>query len=172
MQISKEGSTVQFQDHHRQMQVPFVIYPDFEALTEKVSGCQPNSDQSYTHKYQPHTACSYGYNLVCCHDDEYSKPVRIYRGEEPVNKFIHEMLNKVEHCKDVMKRQFNKPLVMSDDEEAAEVCHICGEQYKETDLRVRDHCHVTGKWRVSAHQECNLKLRLNPNKVKKTCYVS
>lgn len=77
------------------------------------------------------------------------------------------MLNKVEYCKDVMKRQFNKPLVMSDDEEAAEVCHICGEQYKETDVRVRDHCHVTGKWRVSAHQECNLKLRLNPNKVKK-----
>lgn len=39
-----------------------------------------------------------------------------------------------------MKRQFNKPLVMSDDEEemfkAAEVCHICGEQYKETDVRV------------------------------------
>ena len=48
MQISKEGSTVQFQDHHRQMQVPFVIHPDFEALTEKVSGCQRNSDQSYT----------------------------------------------------------------------------------------------------------------------------
>ena len=170
MQISKEGSTVQFQDHHRQMPVPFVIYPDFEALTEKASGCQPNSDQSYTHKYQQHTACSYGYNVVCCHDDEYSKPVRIYRDEEPVNKFIHEMLNKVEYCNDVMKRQFNKPLVMSDDEEemfkAAEVCHICGEQYKETDVRVRDHCHVTGKWRVSAHQECNLKLRLNPNKVK------
>ena len=69
-----------------------------------------------------------------------------------------------------MRKHFRKPLVISDDEEemfkAAEVCHICGEQYKETDVRVRDHCHVTGKWRVSAHQECNLKLRLNPNKVK------
>ena len=44
--------------------------------------------------------------------------------------------------------------------------YICGEQYKEKDVRVRDHCHVTGKYRGSAHQECNLKLKLNPNNVK------
>ena len=23
-------------------------------------------------------------------------------------------------------------------------CHICGQQYKETHIRVRDHCHITG----------------------------
>lgn len=59
---------------------------------------------------------------------------------------------------------------MSDDEEAmfrsAEECHICDQQYKYGDIRVRDHCHVTGKYRGSAHQDCNLKLRLNPNTVK------
>lgn len=46
--------------------------------------------------------------------------------------------------------------VMSDDEKEmfklAEVCHICGEQYTDADIRVRDHCHVTGKYRGSAHQ--------------------
>lgn len=34
------------------------------------------------------------------------------------------------------------------------------------DTRVRDHCHVTGKYRGSAHDFCNLKLRLNPAQVK------
>ena len=49
---------------------------------------------------------------------------------------------------------------------AAEVCHICGQQYTGKDIRVRDHCHVTGQYRGSAYQDFNVKLRLNPNNVK------
>ena len=41
---------------------------------------------------------------------------------------------------------------------SATECHICGQQYKETDIRVRDHCHITGQYRGSAHQDCNLML--------------
>ena len=43
IRMPKEGSMVQFQNYHKQMPVPFVIYDDFEAITEKVSGCQPTS---------------------------------------------------------------------------------------------------------------------------------
>ena len=28
------------------------------------------------------------------------------------------------------------------------------------DIRVRDHCHITGKYRGSAHQDCNINFRL------------
>ena len=45
-------------------------------------------------------------------------------------------------------------------------CHICGEKYTDKDVRVRDHCHITGKFRGSAHQECNLKLRIKPEDIK------
>ena len=48
----------------------------------------------------------------------------------------------------------------------AEECHICGQQYKETDIRVRDHCHITGQYRGSANQDCNLILRINPKEYK------
>ena len=44
IQMPKKGSKVEFKDHHRQMPVLFVIYADFEAITEKVSGCQPNEE--------------------------------------------------------------------------------------------------------------------------------
>lgn len=54
----KGNNTLQFQNYHKQMPVPFVVYADFEAITEKVSGCQPCEDKSYTDKYQNHTACS------------------------------------------------------------------------------------------------------------------
>ena len=45
-------------------------------------------------------------------------------------------------------------------------CHICGEKYTDKDVHVRDHCHITGKFRGSAHQECNLKLRIKPENLK------
>ena len=45
-------------------------------------------------------------------------------------------------------------------------CHICGEKYTDKDVRVRDHCHITGKFLGSAHQECNLKLRIKPEDIK------
>ena len=54
-------------------------------------------------------------------------------------------------------------------------CYICGRRYKMDEKYaeeingkkpvngpVTDHCHITGKYRGSAHNFCNLKLRLNP----------
>lgn len=38
--------------------------------------------------------------------------------------------------------------------------HICEQKYTDKDIRVRDHCHATGKYRGSAHQDCNLNLKL------------
>ena len=55
IQMPKKGSKVEFKDHHKQMPVPFVIYADFDAITEKVSGCQQNEEKSYTDKHQHHT---------------------------------------------------------------------------------------------------------------------
>jgi len=47
-------------------------------------------------------------------------------------------------------------------------CYSCGRKYKAGDENgpVRDHCHITGKYRGSAHKDCNLKLRLEPESIK------
>ena len=44
-------------------------------------------------------------------------------------------------------------------------CYICDKEYTDKDVHVRDHCHITGKFRGSAHQECNLKLRVKPEDI-------
>ena len=159
-----------FHNFHKQQPVPFVIYADFEAITEKISGCQPNNNKSHTEAYQKHTDCGYGYKLVCCYDDKSSKPTKTYRGEKAVYKFMEAMLDEVKYCKKIVKKEFNKPLrITKEDEEKfqkAEECHICDKKYTDKDIRVRDHCHITGKYRGSSHQECNLKLRVNPEEVK------
>ena len=155
---------------HKQQAVPFVIYADFEAITKKISGCKPNDDKSYTEAYQKHTDCGYGYKVVCCYDDKYTKQTQIYRGEKAAYKFMEAMLEEVKYCKNTMKRFFNKPLNMTkeneDEFQKAKACHICDKAYTDDDIRVRDHCHITGKYRGSAHQECNLQLKVDPDKIK------
>ena len=161
---TKDKNRLKFNNFHKQLTVPFVIYADFEAITEKIHGCQPNNDKSFTEAYQKHTDCGYGYKVVCCYDDKYTKPVQIYRGEKAVYKFMEKMLEEVKYCKNVMKKYFDKPLKMTKDDEdkfqKADKCHICQKKYNKTDVRVRDHCHVTGQYRGSAHQDCNLNFRL------------
>ena len=62
---------LKFVNFHKQQPVPFVIQADFEAITEKIQGCQQNDDSSYTEAYQKDTDCGYGYNVVCCYNDKY-----------------------------------------------------------------------------------------------------
>ena len=123
------NNTLKFENFHKQLPVPFVIYADFEAITEKVQGCIPSDENSYTEAYQKHKDCGYGYKVVCCYDDEYTKPEQIYKGKNAVHLFMEAMLKEVKYCKRVMKKHFDKPLRMTEKDKAefekAEECHIC-----------------------------------------------
>ena len=70
---------VYFKNYHKSLPVPFGIVADFECNPEKISGCQPSGKKSYTQQYQKHTACSFGYKVVCYYDDKYSGDLVIYR---------------------------------------------------------------------------------------------
>ena len=68
IEMPEEGkNTLSFQNHHKQMKMPYVIYADFEALVRKIPGCErgPESMQrSYTEKTERHEACGYSYMVV------------------------------------------------------------------------------------------------------------
>ena len=176
--MPKKGENIlRFNNFHKQLPIPFVIYADFEAFTKKVQGCKQNEEmekekekRSYTEAYQTREDCGCGYKVVCCYDDKYSKPILTYRGGDAVYKLMEKMLEEVEYCKAVVKKRFNKPLVMTENDEMCfklmDKCHICGEKYTDKDVRVRDHCHITGKFSGPAHQECNLKLRIKQEDIK------
>ena len=166
--MSKKGENIlKFNNFHKQLPVPFIIYADFEAITKKIQGCRLNDNKSYTEAYED---CGYGCKVVCCYEDKYSKPVQRYRGKNAVFKFMEKMLEEVQYCKGIVKERFNKPLKMTENDELCfklmDKCHICGEIYTDKDVHVGDHCHVTGRFRGSAHQKCNLKLRIKPEVIK------
>ena len=159
--LKKDNNILKFNNFRKQMPVPFVIYADFEAITEKVQGSQPNIDKSYTETYKKHKDCGHGYEVICCYDDKYTKPVQIYSGENAVYKFVEKMLEEVQWCRKMTKQHFHKPgKKIQQDFEEADKCHICHKRYSEKNIRVGDHCHITGKYRGSAHQDCNVNFKL------------
>ena len=63
-----------------------------------------------------------------------------------------------------MKKHVNKYLIMSEEEkeqfQSSNTCWICEKVIDDDDEKVRDHCHVTGKFRGAAHWSCNINLQL------------
>ena len=66
-------------------------------------------------RYQDHVPCSFAYKLVCI-DDEFTKPIVVFRGKNAAYKFIEAILKEFEYCKKVMKKHFSKNLIMSEEE--------------------------------------------------------
>ncbi|XP_055388367.1 uncharacterized protein LOC129616887 [Condylostylus longicornis] len=109
-------------------------------------------------KYQEHVPCSIGYYVKC----EYDPTLSFYksvRGPNCITWFVKELEKFAEDVETV----FLCPLPMdklteeqNKDFESAKLCHICEGKFDHSDQKVRDHCHLTGKFRGPAHEGCNL----------------
>ena len=152
--VKLEEGIINFEHYFKQIPVPFKIYADFECDFKKVK-C---NEGSYTEKYQDPIPCSFDYKIICI-DDRFTKPIIIYRGENAAYEFIKVILEEYKYCKKIMEQYFNKNLIMSEEEEnlfqKIKNCWICKRFFNNDEEKVRDHCHVTGKFRGAAHQNCN-----------------
>ena len=96
---------------------------------------------------QEHKACGYGFEIVCQYGDKYSKRYIGCRGKNAVYKLTEKLLEEQK----TNKQNFNKEMIISKKEQNdfknAKSCHICNKEYNNDDVLVRDHCHVTGKYR-------------------------
>ena len=63
-----------------------------------------------------------------------------------------------------MKDQFNKNLIMTEEEEhlfqESNNCWIFKKIIDNDDEKVRDHCNITSKFRGAAHWDCNINFQL------------
>ena len=67
--------------------------------------------------------------------------------------------NKINFVLILWKKINRELLIIKEDDEHFEnctKCWICDHAYIEGDVKVRDHCHITGKYRVSTHGDCNI----------------
>ena len=63
-----------------------------------------------------------------------------------------------------MNKHFNKNLIMSEEEEhlfqQSNSCWTCENLIDNNEEKVRDHCHVTGKFRAVTHWNCNINFQV------------
>ena len=113
--------------------------------------------------YHEHVPCSYVYKVICT-DDRYSKSIVVFRGENAAYEFIKAVLKEYKYCRKIIKKHFNKNLVMTEEEEhlfqQINNCWLCKKLIDNDDEKVRDHCHLTGKFRGAAHWDCNIQFQL------------
>ena len=100
-------------------------------------------------------------------DDRFTKSTVVHRGENAADEFIKAILKEYRYCKKVMNKHFNKNLIISEEEEhlfqQSHSCWICIKLIDNDEEKVRDHCHVTGKFRGAAHWDCNINFQLTKN---------
>ena len=101
--VRLEKATFEFKNYFKHIPLPFKIYADFEFNLKSVE----RYEGSYSKKYQDHVPCSFAYKLVCF-DDKFTKPIVVFRGENPAHEFIEAILKEFEYFKKVMKKHFNK----------------------------------------------------------------
>ena len=140
IKMPEEGTFLHFKSQHKTMDIPFVIYADFESIMRALHSVQQNREKSYTEKKMLHVSVSFCYYVKCSFDDRLSKVVEYTASSED------------EESKKMIFTKEDNAIY-----EKSESCWICGGGFTdEKDWKVRDYCHNTGKFRGAVHIPCKV----------------
>lgn len=150
---------LEFNHIRYQHSVPFIIYADFESIVSPLKSSELDNTQSFTEKIARHITCGYAY-VVIGPNGESVKPVAVYRGENAAMHFMKSIIEERETL--ALKLNEIKPMIITPQEElnfrSVYTCELC--QKPLYNDRVRDHCHITGRYRGAVHNHCNLQYRM------------
>ena len=147
-------SHLHWKKHFHKNPLYFRIYADFEADNERDNSIIGNKT---TNIYKQNPVLN-GYHIVSDLDDVlksgYHKSLLGYNN---VDWFVDEII-KLENKMAFSFKNTKKDIIVTEENEEDyrndNICRFC-EKFIESD-KVRDHCHLTGKFRGPAHNKCNI----------------
>ncbi|KAK5644551.1 hypothetical protein RI129_005851 [Pyrocoelia pectoralis] len=145
---------LEFKHFAYQEKVPFVVYADLESILEKCADNQVTNTQLC----EKHIPFSVAYYLKCSYDDSLSK-FRLYRGNDCIQWFVKELQDIANWTNEIFNTVVPMEALSKEQIESFEKathCHICKNPFQPGEIKVRDHCHFTSKFRNASHNACNL----------------
>ncbi|XP_011858631.1 PREDICTED: uncharacterized protein LOC105556165 [Vollenhovia emeryi] len=139
---NEDNRWLSFRHYERKERLPYVVYADLECALEK------EREETF----------SVGYYVRCVRDED-ATTYKSYRGEDCMAWFARELNVLAHRAKQTLSAVVTMTSLTSDEMRSfwnANRCHICGEPFEPSDQRVRDHCHITGRYRGPAHARCNI----------------
>ncbi|EZA52005.1 hypothetical protein X777_09439 [Ooceraea biroi] len=152
---NEEDKWLSFTNYNRKERMPFVVYADLECILQKTE------EEDDPKLYQRHRVFSIGYYVRCSYDDSLSE-YRSRRDTDCISRFVEELRSLAYRVKATLSRNVLMVELTRDEREkfdSATQCHICEKPFAPDNTRVRDHCHLTGRYRGPAHANCNLNYR-------------
>ena len=152
-----------FNNYHKQLPIPFVVYADFECFTKPVNTCSPNPEESYTYNYQKPEPSGFRFYIKGIDLNITFEPI-LYTKTKSTDDISSIFVSKLAKVTNKIYNDFYRrpiPLKLTHAEQISfdktETFHICKKELL-TD-KVRDHCHFTGQYRGAARNSCNLQCR-------------
>ena len=155
---------IKFNDWYIKIDPPIWIAANFECMNIPII----DSDNDHvTDKLFINKPVAVGYNIVKTpeyenlnlENDGYIK----YFGEDWVEWYINEMLEIESHMKTYFKNELEINLDTIPKNYDQTTYWLCEKEYKPKDVKenpvVKDHCHLTARFRGLAHKSCNLNTR-------------
>ncbi|XP_066599932.1 uncharacterized protein [Prorops nasuta] len=163
---AKNNNILQFKNYYKKLQVPFVIYADFECLLEKIDSLSVPAKA-----FQEHKPYSIGYYVSCNYNNNLSR-FKMQRSIDCAKWFTNELQKIAVEISEIINDI--KPMEMSKQDiqkfVKASFCYICEKPFSVNDVKVRDHDHITGLFRGAAHNSYSFRF-LNSSLEKLANYV-
>lgn len=155
--------TLKFKNFHYKDRIPIVAYCDFECLLTKVD-IQQSQYTKINDLHEPMSFCVYlvfSSTLPDSISSNLPNEPFLYRGKDAAAKFMEYLISIANLIGDLLN-EINIPLIPLSVEEQNRICNIthceyCNLEFSLIDQPVKDHCHLTGKFRNILCNMCNLK---------------
>ena len=159
IEMPTKHPVVEYSNGQHQFKVPFVMYADFESISEPIQRAINHPNISSTRGVNVHKPSGWCLRSRVAYGNVNSHLTQ-YRGPDCFEKFCEHIISEAKRLYTSFPECSMIPLTKSQlkEHKRATKCHICFKEFR--DSKVSDHCHCSGLYRGAAHSSCNLRYKI------------